>query len=682
MSARTPGATPPDSSVPSPRTPTLGPPPSSGTAGGDGADITEGMEEAYWSVHDGAVATATVREILGGLPRTTRRIGRLAWRADPRATLAVITCQLASAAMTAFGLLASVGVLRELFADGPTPERVRAAVLQVLLVAGLLTLRALLDAGVGVAQARVTPKIRTALEKEFLRLTAHVRLEAVEDADWHDEVFRAYDRGLFYARELIGQVVALASAALGLAGTLGVLALLHPALLPLMLLSVLPVGIAAVRSARARFHSFKRWNALQRRLRVFTWLLLDQDAAAEVRSDTVQTALLDEHDRLITRIAEEDTRLREQAALLHLKGRGVGGLGTAVTYGALTAMLIGGWLPLAAGASAVLAVQSGQAALTRLVDVAHLVYEHALWVTDLEAVLERCRGLQMRAGTRQAPGRVATIELDDVSFTYAGKPEPALCRVSMTLTAGETVAFVGTNGGGKTTASKLLAGLHEPQGGTIRWDGVDVRAMDARSLQRQVAFVLQEPVRFPFSALANITASTGSLTDADPDRALAAARASGADQVIARLPEQWNTLLSKRFRGGQDLSGGQWAKMAVARGLYNDAPLLLLDEPTASMDPPSEHAVYEAVLRGRLREDQITVLISHRLASVVDCDRIYVFDAGRVVEEGTHAELLARDGLYARMFALQAAAYQPATAPAVDGTPAVVGTPAVDGAPG
>ncbi|MEV6199635.1 ABC transporter ATP-binding protein [Streptomyces sp. NPDC051771] len=659
----------PDSSVPPPRTPALGPPPPSAAVDGDGTDITEGMEEAYWSVHDGAVATATVRQILGGLPRTTRRIGLLAWRADPRATLAAVACQLASAAMTAFGLLASVGVLQALFAEGPTPERVRAAALQVLLVAGVLALRALLEAGVGMAQARVTPKIRTALEKEFLRLTAHVRLEAVEDADWHDEVFRAYDRGLFYARELIGQVVALASAALGLAGTIGVLGLLHPALLPLMLLSVLPVGIAAVRSARARYHSFKRWNALQRRVRVFTWLLLDQDAAAEVRSDTVQAALLDEHDRLITRIAEEDTRLRAQAAWLHLTGRGVGGLGTAVTYGALTAMLIAGWLPLAAGASAVLAVQSGQAALTRLVDVAHLVYEHALWVADLDAVLERCRGLQMRGGTLRAPGRVAAIELDDVSFTYAGKPEPALTGVSMTLRAGETVAFVGSNGGGKTTASKLLAGLHEAQGGTIRWDGVDVRTMDARSLQRQVAFVLQEPVRFPFSALANITASTGSLTEADPDRALAAARASGADQVIARLPEQWSTLLSKRFRGGQDLSGGQWAKMAVARGLYNDAPLLLLDEPTASMDPPSEHAVYEAVLRGRLSEDRITVLISHRLASVVDCDRIYVFDAGRVVEEGTHAELMAHDGLYAHMFTLQAAAYQASGAPDTDAAP-------------
>ncbi|MEU7298490.1 ATP-binding cassette domain-containing protein [Streptomyces exfoliatus] len=646
------------STVPGPRAASLAPPPRALPVGSQDGDMTEEMEEAYWSVHDGAAARATVRQVLVRLPRITARIGRLAWRADRRATAAVVACQLGSAAMSAFGLIASVAVLRELFAQGPTPDRVRAAVPQILLVVGFVAGRALLEAAVAVAQARVTPKIRTALETEFFHLTAHVRLEAVEDADWHDEVYRANDRGLFYARQIVGQVVSLASSVLGLAGTVGVLGVLHPALLPLLLLSVLPVGMAAVRSARARFHSFKRWNALQRRVRVFSWLLLDQDAATELRSDTAQAALLDEHRRLITRISEEDTRLGVQAAVLNLAGRGVGGIGTGVTYFALGAMLIAGWLPLAAGAGAVLAIQAGQTALTRLVETAHLVYEHAMWVDDLLAVQQRCRGLQQRTAELRAPEQVKTITLEDVSFTYAGKDTPALDGVSMTLTAGETVAFVGLNGGGKSTCAKVLAGLHDVQGGRMCWDGVDVRTMDSQSLRRQVACVLQDPVRFPFSALSNVTVSTGSLTEADPERAMAAVRAAGADQVLAGLPGQWEALLSKRFRGGQELSGGQWAKVAVARGLYKNASLLLLDEPTASMDPPSEHAVYEAVLRGRLREDQITVLISHRLASVVDCDRVYVFDRGRVVESGSHTELMDLGGLYAEMFTLQAGGYQ------------------------
>jgi ATP-binding cassette subfamily B protein len=633
-------------------------------AGPEDGDMTDAMEEAYWSVHDGAAASATVRQVLVRLPRITALIGRLAWQADRASTVTAVVCQLASAAMAAFGLIASVGVLQHLFAQGPTPDRVRAAIPQILLVAGFLAARALLEAAVSLAQARVTPKIRTALECEFLSLTAHVRLEAVEDADWHDEVHRANDRGLFYARMIVGQVVSLASAALGLIGTAGVLSILHPALLPLLLLSVLPVGAAAVHSARARFHSFKRWNALQRRVRVFSWLLLDVDAAAELRSDTAQDALLDEHRRLTSKIAEEDTRLGANAALINLAGRAVGGVGTGITYAALAAMLIAGWLPLAAGAGAVLAIQSGRSSLTQLIEIAHLVYEHALWVDDLLAVQESSRRLLPRAAEARAPEKVREITVQDVHFTYPGKDTPALNGVSFTLRAGETVAFVGLNGSGKSTCAKVLAGLYEPQQGSVCWDGVDVRQMDSKSLHRQVACVLQDPVRFPFSALSNITAGTGTLTEAEPGRALAAARAAGADGVIATLPAQWTTLLSKRFKGGQQLSGGQWAKIAVARGLYKAAPLLLLDEPTASMDPPSEHAVYEAVLRGRLRTDQITVLISHRLASVVDCDRILVFDSGRIVESGSHDQLMRRGGDYAAMFTLQASGYQAGAATA------------------
>ncbi|MFE0629362.1 ABC transporter ATP-binding protein [Streptomyces sp. NPDC058864] len=648
--------------IPGPRTTSLPLPPASVRKDdGEEGDITDGLEEAYWSVHDGAAASASVRQVLARLPKITALIGRLAWQADRPATTAVVVCQLSSAAMSAFGLLASVAVLQHLFAGGPTPDRVRAALPQILLVVGFLAARALLEAAVATAQARVTPKIRTALECDFLRLTAHVRLEAVEDADWHDEVYRANDRGLFYARQIVGQVVSLASAALGLVGTAGVLGVLHPVLLPLLLLSVLPVGAAAVRSARARFHSFKRWNALQRRVRVFSWLLLDVEAAAELRSDTAQGALLEEHRRLTTQIAAEDTRLGVHSALLNLAGRSVGGVGTGVTYVALAAMLMAGWLPLAAGAGAVLAIQAGQASLVRLVEVAHLVYEQAMWVDDLLAVQERCRRLLPVEAALQAPDRVKTITLRDVRFAYPGKTAPALDGISLTLHAGQTVAFVGLNGSGKSTCAKLLAGLYEAQGGSVCWDGVDIRTMDTQSLHRQVACVLQDPVRFPFSALANITVSAGELTTAEPGLAMDAARASGADAVIAALPRQWHTLLSKRFKGGQELSGGQWAKIAVGRGMYKNAPLLLLDEPTASMDPPSEHAVYEAVLRGRLRDDQITVLISHRLASVVDCDRIYVFDAGRIVESGSHEALMALRGAYAAMFTLQAGGYQPRT---------------------
>ncbi|MFE4670500.1 ATP-binding cassette domain-containing protein [Streptomyces sp. NPDC056716] len=626
----------------------------------DGDDITGGLETAYWAVHDGASAKASVREILARLPQIVRQVGALAWRADRRGTVAVAVLQLASAAMNAFGLVASVAVLHTLFASGPTPDKIRSALPELALVVVLLSLRAALAAAVSTAEARLTPKIRTALEVEFYRLVAHVRLEAVDDANWHDDIHRASDRGLYFARQVVGQIVALAAALLDLVATAAVLTVLHPLLIVMLPLSVLPVGAAAVRAARERFHSYMRWNALQRRVRTFSWILLDQDSAAEIRSNTTQGALLAEHRRLTERIAVEDTRLGVRAARTHLAGRAAGGLGTGITYAALCAMLIAGWIPLAVGAGAVLAIQSSHRSLTSFVTTAHMVYEHALWVGDLLAVQARCRGLLPRSGGAPAPEVVKEIRLDDVSFTYPDKSTPALDGISLRVRAGETVAFVGINGSGKSTCSKLIAGLYDPTAGIVSWNGADARTLDPLSLQQRVAMVLQDPVHYPFTALANITVSRGSLTESVPEEAHAAAVASGADTVIAGLPATWRALLSKRFAGGQELSAGQWAKVAVARGLYKQAPVLLLDEPTASMDPKAEHAVYQAVLRGARRPGQITVLISHRLASVVECDRIYVFDGGKITESGSHQELIDKQGEYAEMFALQAAGYHEA----------------------
>ena len=643
--------------VPRPRAEVLPPPPATTPSIVQNGDEEE-MVEAWWLLHQGAAARASVWQILGELPRTVRQVGGFAWRANRTATVALVVLQTASAVLTAFGLVATVGVAQHIFADGPTPDRVRAAAPQLLVVVVLLSLRAALEYGVTVAQGKLTPLIRAALERDFYRLTSHVKLEAVDSPTWQDECYRARNQGLHYARQIVGHVVTLAAAALVLVGTASVLAVLHPLLLLLLPLSVLPVGVAAVKSAKARFHSFRRFNEMSRRTDVFSWLMLDRDTAAELRSHTAQRALLDEHARLTEQITAEDIRLNLAEARMSLIGRSSGGIGTGITYVVLGLMLIHGWLPLAAGAGAVLALQSARSSMTRVVDVAHLLYETSLWVGDLLEHQQRCRNLLPRRTGVAAPDTITTITLDDVHYTYPGKDTPALAGISLTLHAGQTVAFVGANGSGKSTCSKLLAGLYDPTDGEILWDDVPTTHYDTESVQAQVASVLQDPTRYPFSALSNITVSRGTLTRAEPQRVLDAVVASGADQVIADLPGTWSATLSKRFRGGQELSAGMWAKVAVGRGEYKDAPVLLLDEPTASMDPRAEHAVYQTVLRGKRRPDRITVLISHRLASVIGCDHIYVFDNGKIIESGTHQELLSLKGEYAAMFALQAAGYQ------------------------
>lgn len=242
------------------------------------------------------------------LPLIVLRVGTLAWRTSRPQTAAVVVVQLVSAVMSAFFLVASVAVLQSLFAAGPTAERIWAAAPQLALVVVFLSVRALLETAVDVAEAKLTPMIRAALERDLLTLTAHVRLDVADNPEWHDDVLRASERGLFYARQIVAQVVSLAAAVLGLIATGSVLAILHPALIALLPLSVGPVAVAAVRGARSRFHSFKRYQALQRRVRVFSWLLTDRDSAAELRTDTAQGALPAEHAALTETIAAEDAR--------------------------------------------------------------------------------------------------------------------------------------------------------------------------------------------------------------------------------------------------------------------------------------------------------------------------------------------------------------------------------------
>ncbi|HVE95784.1 MAG TPA: ATP-binding cassette domain-containing protein, partial [Pseudonocardiaceae bacterium] len=269
---------------------------------------------------------------------------------------------------------------------------------------------------------------------------------------------------------------------------------------------------------------------------------------------------------------------------------------------------------------------------------------------------------------QRVPSDPEVIELQEVSFSYPGKDEPALDRVSLTIKRGQVVALVGENGSGKSTLAKVITGLYLPDQGRVTWDGVDIAQVDQRELHSQVAAVLQNPVEWPMTAANNIRIGRLERPDTDGNMLAAAAADSGTDAVVAELPNGWDTVLSRNFQNGHDLSGGQWQRISVARGLYRDAPLLVADEPTAAMDARAEHAVFQslqsltragaAVSNGdRQGVTRTTVLITHRLANIRHADQIIVMDHGRITEQGTHGELMARGGGYAELFTLQAQAY-------------------------
>jgi ATP-binding cassette subfamily B protein len=247
------------------------------------------------------------------------------------------------------------------------------------------------------------------------------------------------------------------------------------------------------------------------------------------------------------------------------------------------------------------------------------------------------------------------ITFEEVSFQYSNSARPALHQINLTLQPGEVIALVGENGSGKTTLIKLLCRLYEPTQGRITLDGIDLRQFSPIDLRRHISVIFQDYAKYNLSAMTNI-----GLGNIDPSPTLSsiqhAAERSGAATVIEKLPRGYETILGKLFEDGEELSIGQWQKIALARAFLRDSQIIVLDEPTSAMDPQAEAEVF-AKFR-TLIQRQAAILISHRLSTVKMADRIYVLQEGKILEQGTHLELIQLNGVYAHLFETQAQQYR------------------------
>jgi len=302
------------------------------------------------------------------------------------------------------------------------------------------------------------------------------------------------------------------------------------------------------------------------------------------------------------------------------------------------------------------ALQRGLGYLQQLFSSLAGLYEDSLFLANLEEFLTQRPRLtdppQPKPLLRPLP---EGIVFERVSFRYPGSAEPALRDVSLTIRPGEVTALVGRNGAGKTTLVKLLCRLYDPEEGRILLGGEDLRSYRLRELRREIGVVFQDFAHFPATARENI--GFGDVQRPFDDAAIAeAARRSGAQQAIEALPHGYDTVLGKWFTGGHELSAGEWQRVALARGYFRDAQVVVLDEPTSALDP-----LAEAELFARLREllkGRTGLFISQRFSGVRKADRILVMDGGSVGESGGHAELMELDGLYAKLFRAQASRYQ------------------------
>jgi ATP-binding cassette subfamily B protein len=494
------------------------------------------------------------------------------------------------------------------------------------------------------------------LQRRLLTLATNVPgLQHFERPDF-------WDRVQLLKQSAHDLVMGLSSAFLGplLVGQLlvasGLLASVQPALLLVPFLAI-PAAWLNGRAESPHQKADIRTAEKRRTTHHLADLATNARAAAEIRLYGLQSELLDRHQR-----ASQDVHRIVESALLRAAAiKAIGWLCFALVYGiaivvvvleAIAGRTTPGDVALTLGlVTAVVAASSQVSSLAGSLLRVRTTVEHYQWLESSVA--------HKRSGV-PPPVRLHTgIELVQVTFSYAGSERPPLVDVSLQLPAGSVVPLVGENGAGKTTLVKLLCGMYEPTKGRVLLEGIDLTTVDLEECRRRITAGFQDFMRFELPIRETVgIADTSRIHD---EEAAQAALAKARADFVERLPAGLDTMLGTAWEGGVELSGGEWQKLALARTFFRTRPLLtVLDEPTASLDPQTEHAHFEQIAaEHRAAEgNQITLLISHRFSTVRMADLIVVLDRGRVIEQGSHADLVSRGGLYAELYELQSQAYR------------------------
>ncbi|WP_344630107.1 ABC transporter ATP-binding protein [Streptomyces glaucosporus] len=596
------------------------------------------------------------------LPKLVGTAVRLAHQADARALRTVWLSELGRGIAQAVGLVAVNTVLGHLLTDGTTAQRLSAAVPALTAAAVTALLGSLLRSASTAATGALEPKVQRVATERYLSLVARVELAAIEDDEFH-RLLDSAGYGADSARRMVRYCTAVLTSLISLAAAAGVLTVLHPALLPLLVAMTLPSAWSSLTIAKMRYVSFHQFVQHARAGQLLSRLLIDQQAAAEVRVHDVGPFLLTHFRGMAETSEREQTRLARAAARKGLLADGATGVATVATYGVLGLLVWFGGTELSVAGTAVLAIRTGSASLDQLVLQITDLHQEALFVADFETLCREAARRAIPARGRDLPERVREIRFEKVTFTYPGStaPEPSLREVDLTIPTGRIVALVGSNGSGKSTLVKLLCGLYQPDPGKgrILWDGVDSREADRAQIFRRVAMVAQDFHRWPFTARVNIGIGRPAAPMDDAEIEAAAAYA-GADGLLATLPRGLDTLLARGYKDGHQISGGQWQRLGIARARYRDAEVLIVDEPTSALDPVAEQRVFDRI-RDLAGQGQTVVLITHRLHSVRHADLIYVLDRGRVAEAGTFEQLMdpaTGTGAFRDAYLLQSRAYE------------------------
>lgn len=598
-----------------------------------------------------------------GVFRYSRRALALVWETSHWMMLGLALCTLVAGVLPA--VAAWVG---QLIVDGVVSamETHQAAtdpnllvsitpVLKLVFIEALIIgLIALAQRGLSAQQSLLRAMLGQKVNVMILEKAGQLSLSQFEDSELYDQLTRARREASTRPLALVNKTFGLLQNAISL-GSFGVLLIqFSPWALLILVAGALPVFLSEAKFSGDAFKLF-RWRSPQTRMQIYLeTVLAREDSIKEVKLFGLEGLFLKRYRDIFTQLFAEDRRLtirRESWGFL------LGLLGTLsfyAAYGWVVIETIAGALTLGQMTMYLMVFKQGQAALSASLTAISGMYEDNLYLSNLYEYLEQPTNAEAGHLTQGvAPGD--GLRFEHVSFSYPGGSE-VLHDISLHLAPGKSIALVGENGSGKTTLIKLLTRLYHPTTGRILLDGSDLKHWDTQALRARVGVIFQDFVRYQLSVGENLGVGDTQAFD-DKQRWQQAAHNGMADDFIVRMPNGYQTQLGRWFKNGQELSGGQWQKIALSRAyMRENADILVLDEPTAAMDAAAEAEVF-----ARFREhsrNKMTILISHRFSTVRSADQIIVIDQGGIIERGTHEELLESNGRYATLFRLQAKGYR------------------------
>jgi ATP-binding cassette subfamily B protein len=582
------------------------------------------------------------------------RAVRLVWQATPGWTLANLLMQIIQGILPLAALylmkLIVDGVMLSMTAADKT-ESFRQVMFFIGIAAGIALLYALCQLLANMANQAMSLAVTDHVFDLMHAKSVEVDLEYYENPQYFDTLHRAQQEGPYRPTAIVNDLVRLVQNSVTLIAMAGLLITLHWIIAVILFVAVLPGIFVRIHYSNKLFQWQRQRTTTERQASYLNWILTGDIYAKEVRLFGLGDLLIERFSKLQKQLRVEKLILSQKQSMADFMAQTSATIAVFGSFAYIAYKTVYGHITLGDMVMFFQAFQRGLNAMRDLLGGMASLYEDNLFLSNLFDFLKLRPKVKESAHPTPLPIPIQQgIVFDSVSFQYPSTTRKVLEDISLTIAPGETVALVGRNGCGKTTLAKLVCRLYDPQHGSISFDGIDLKEFEIRLLRREISVLFQDFVKYYLTANENIW--FGNVDQpVDGQRIQTAADQAGVDELIRQLPHGYETILGKWFDNGEELSRGEWQKIALARAFLRKSQIILLDEPASSLDPRAEYEVFQRFKD--LAAGATAIFISHRLSTVKMADRIFVMEKGKIVESGSYDELMEKKGSFAYLFDMQ-----------------------------